>query len=86
MPFSQTPRAATPDEAVLQFVEGELRSAGRLNGLTAFTFVNRLQQRGVTASERAGLRLALAMYGERVDPSAHALFREAISSAAAGYN
>jgi hypothetical protein len=81
MPFSQIPRAATPDEAVLQFVEGELRSSGRLNGLSAFTFVSRMQQRGVTAAERAGLRLALAMYGERVDPSAHALFREAIGSA-----
>jgi hypothetical protein len=81
MPFSQTPRPAVPDEAVLQFVEGELRSAGRLDGLSAFAFVSRLQQGGVTADQRAGLRLALALYGERVDPSAHALFRDAISQA-----
>jgi hypothetical protein len=68
-----------PDEAVLQFVEGELRSSGRLNGFSAFVFVSELQRRGVTAAQRAALRLALAMYGERVDPSAYALFRDAIS-------
>jgi hypothetical protein len=66
---------------VLQFVEGELRQSGRLNGFSAFTLVSALQQRGVTAAERAGLRLALAMYGERVDPSAHAVFRQAIAAA-----
>jgi len=35
----------------------------------------------VTADERAGLRLALVMYGDFVDPSAHALFRAAIAKA-----
>ncbi len=82
VPVSQTLRQSpsTPDESVLRFVEGELRASGRLHGFSALAFVHTLQQRGVTAAERAGLRLALAMYGEKVDPSAHALFREAISA------
>ena len=78
MPFSQTSRVATPDEAVLRFVEGELKNRGRLDGLATMAFLHRLQQRGVSPSQRAGVRLALAMYGERVDPSARALLREAL--------
>jgi hypothetical protein len=79
VPVSQTLRLTppTPDESVLRFVEGELRATGRLHGFSALAFVHTLRRRGVTAAERAGLRLALAMYGEKVDPSAHALFREA---------
>jgi len=80
VPFSQTSRAPVPDERVLQFVEGELRQSGRLDGFTAFTLVSALRKRGVTPDERAGLRLALAMYAEKVDPSAQALFREAIAA------
>jgi hypothetical protein len=77
--FSQISRAPVPDEAVLQFVEVEVRQSGRLNGFSAFTLVSALRKRGVTADERAGLRLALAMYSEKVDPSAQALIREAIA-------
>jgi hypothetical protein len=83
LPFSQTPRPPIPDEAVLQFVEGELRLSGRLNGFSACAYLAALERRGVTPSVRAGLRLALAMYGERVDPAAHALFREAIAASGA---
>src|SRR5687767_8253932 len=63
-----------PDESVLRFVEGELRMSGRLDGLSAMVYLSRLGK-SVTAEQKAGLRLALAMYGARVDPAAHDLIR-----------
>lgn len=80
MLLSQIVGPATPDEAVLQLVEGELRQSGRLDGLSALALLLKLGEG--TPQQRAGLRLALAMYGERVDPSAHALIREAIAAQA----
>jgi hypothetical protein len=65
--------APIPDEGVLRFVEGELKAAGRLDGLSAMVYLTRLGRGGVTAEHKAGLRLALAMYGERVDPAARDL-------------
>ena len=77
MPFSQIVGSPTPDESVLLFVEGELRVSGRLDGLSAMAYLMNLRR--PTPQQKAGLRLALAMYGERVDPSAHALFRQALA-------
>jgi hypothetical protein len=77
---SQLSVMATPDEHVLRFIESELKTVGHIDGVSAFVFLSTLGPRRVTAAERAGLRLALAMYGEFVDPSAHALFRKAIGS------
>jgi hypothetical protein len=71
----------TPDEHVLQFVESELKTIGHVDGVSAFVFLSNLGPRCLTAAERAGVRLALAMYGDFVDPSAHALFRAAIAKA-----
>ena len=62
---------------MLSFVEGELKQAGRLDGLSALAWLMRLGR--PSPQQRAALRLALAMYGERVDPSAHALIRDAIA-------
>jgi hypothetical protein len=67
-----------PDESVLEFVEDEVKRGGRLNGVSALCYLMRLQC--PSAEQRAGLRLALAMYGDRVDPSARALMREAIAT------
>jgi hypothetical protein len=75
LPSSQSVGVATPDESVLVFVEGELRASGRLGGLSALAYLRRFEKRRVTPQEKAALLLALAMYGERVDPSAHALIR-----------
>lgn len=63
---------------MLQFVETELRMSGRLDGLSAMAYLLELGRRGVTEAEKAGFRLALAMYGERVDPAAHRLIRDAL--------
>jgi hypothetical protein len=63
---------------VLLFVEGELRATGRLDGLATLAYLSRF--RDVTPQQKAGFRLALAMYGERVDPSAHALIRKALGA------
>lgn len=71
--------AETPDEAVLCFVEGELKASGRLGGISAMAWLLRLGG-GVTEAQKAGWRLALAMYGERVDPSARDLIRQAIAA------
>jgi len=65
----------TPDEAVLTFVESELQSSGRLDGFTVFVWLMKLTSAGVTPEQKAGLRLALAMYGARVDPAARDLIR-----------
>ena len=81
MPLSQIVGSPTPDEAVLLFIESELRSAGRLDGFSTMAWLMRVGM--PTPQQKAGLRLALAMYGERVDPSAHALIREAIAGASA---
>ena len=81
MPVSQIVGPPTPDESVLLFVEGELKQAGRLDGLSAMVWLMRIGC--PSPQQKAALRLALAMYGERVDPSAHALIREAIAGAAA---
>ncbi len=74
----QATATPTPDERVLRFVESELRQSGRLHGFWAMAFVRELRMHGLTAAERAGLRLVLALYGERVDPAAHEVLREAI--------
>ncbi len=84
MPVSQSSRVLplgppTPDEAVLQFVEAELKVTGRLDGLTVFVWLMRLVSAGVTPEQKAGLRLALAMYGSQVDPAARDLIRGAIA-------
>jgi hypothetical protein len=79
--LSQIVGPPTPDESVILFVEGELRASGRLDGISAMTYLMRIG-RAPTPAQKAGFRLALAMYGERVDPSAHALIREAISARA----
>jgi hypothetical protein len=79
--LSQIVGAPTPDEAVLMFVEGELQQCGRLDGISTMAYLMKLG--GPTPAQKAGLRLALAMYGERVDPSAHALIREALAGARA---
>jgi hypothetical protein len=75
-PASVVPLAPpTPDEAVLSFVEAELKSSGRLDGLTVYAYLMGLTRSGLTAEHKAGLRLALAMYGTRVDPAARDLIR-----------
>jgi hypothetical protein len=72
-----------PDEGVLRFVEGELKAAGRLDGLSAMVYLARLGRGGATAEQKAGFRLALAMYGERVDPAARDLIMTALRPRAA---
>ncbi|MBK7863086.1 MAG: hypothetical protein IPJ65_31645 [Archangiaceae bacterium] len=63
---------------MLVFVEGELKHSGRLGGLSMLAYLRRLG--GVSPSQKAAFRLALAMYGERVDPAAHALIRQALAA------
>jgi hypothetical protein len=78
--FSQNVEPATPDEGVLLFVEDQLKCSGRLDGVSTLAFL--LGRSPVTPQEKAGFRLVLAMYGDRVDPSAHAMIRAAISAKA----
>jgi hypothetical protein len=81
MPVSQTVGAPVPDEAVLGFIEGELKNSGHLDGISTMAYLMKVGR--VNPQQKAGLRLALAMYGERVDPSAHALIRDALRAAEA---
>ncbi len=81
LPVSQIVGPPTPDVTVLQFVESELEVSGHLDGLSTMVWLMRLG--APSPQQKAGIRLALAMYGEKVDPSAHALLRQALAAASA---
>ncbi|MBL8955319.1 MAG: hypothetical protein JNK82_31385 [Myxococcaceae bacterium] len=71
----------TPDEATLSFMEKEVKTSGRLDGITVYAWLMRLTARGVTPEQKAALRLGLAMYGARVDPAATDLIRGTLAKA-----